>query len=78
MGAGARGEAVVAATHGILSEDAPSVLWPLPIASLLITDSVPLGAGLARLRVVPLAGMLAEAIRRLSEGRSLAEFRSHR
>jgi ribose-phosphate pyrophosphokinase len=78
MAAGALGEAVVAITHGILSEDAPSVLRPLPIASLLITDSVPLDAGLPRLRVVPLAGMLAEAIRRLSEGRSLAEFRSRR
>ena len=76
--AGATGEAVVCVTHGILSEEAPSVLRGLAIAALLITDSVPLDATLKRLRVVPLAGMLAEAIRRLSEGRSLAEFRSHR
>ncbi|MGE0600021.1 MAG: ribose-phosphate diphosphokinase [Dehalococcoidia bacterium] len=78
LAAGALPHPVVAATHGIVSDEAPEVLAGLELRRLLLTDSVPLNQSLPNLRVVGLAGLLAEAIRRLSEGRSLADFRSQR
>jgi ribose-phosphate pyrophosphokinase len=78
--AGAAGEAVVAATHAILAPGAPELLASLPVARLLMTDSVPTdaAAGLRGFRPVPLARLLADAVERLHEGRSLAWTRSQR
>lgn len=78
--AGAKGRAIVAATHGILAPEAPALLASLPIERLFLTDTVPLEAagGIPGFRPVPVAGLLADAIARLHEGRSLAWTRSQR
>ncbi len=60
----------VAATHGVFSEAAASVLAKAPIDKIIITDTVPLQPAMAaqmgeRLMAIPVAALLAEAIRRL-------------
>jgi len=77
--AGAAGTVTVAATHGIFSADAPSLLSGLGIERLLVTDSVPLeSSGVAHMEGVPLATMLADVIRGLHDGHSLEAYRSKR
>jgi ribose-phosphate pyrophosphokinase len=72
--AGCRPEVVVAATHPVLVPGAAERLAALPLTRLVVTDALPVPAlpGLAT-EVVPLAPLLAEAIRRLREERPLAE-----
>ncbi|WP_242343453.1 ribose-phosphate diphosphokinase [Anaeromyxobacter terrae] len=74
LAAGSRPELVVAATHALLVPGAAERLAALPLARLVVTDSLPVPEtpGLAT-EVVPLAPLLAEAIRRLREERPLAE-----
>lgn len=77
--AGSAGLATVAVTHGILSPEAPDTLSRLGLGRLLATDSVPLPTeALPGLQVVSLAPLLADAIQRMHDGRSLADLRSHR
>ena len=77
--AGAAGAGIAAVTHGILSPEAPETLARLGLSRLIATDSVPMPAeSLANFESVPLAPMLAEAIQRMHDGRSLAPLRSHR
>jgi ribose-phosphate pyrophosphokinase len=77
--AGSAGLATVAVTHGILSPEAPDTLSRLGLGRLLATDSVPLPTeALPSLQVVSLAPLLANAIQRMHDGRSLADLRSHR
>lgn len=77
--AGAVGPATVAVTHGIFSPDAPATLAAARPGRLLVTDSVPLpGPGIDRLETVALAPLLADAIQRMHDGRSLADLRSRR
>jgi ribose-phosphate pyrophosphokinase len=77
--AGSAGPATVVVTHGILSPEAPDTLTRLGLGRLLATDSVPVPTGaLPGLEVVSLAPLLADAIQRLHDGRSLAGLRSHR
>jgi ribose-phosphate pyrophosphokinase len=65
-------------THGLFTGEGASVLRTPGLAALSVTDSVALpaavGEGLpqGRLEVVGIAGLFAEAIRRLHEGRSLS------
>jgi ribose-phosphate pyrophosphokinase len=67
--AGARPGGVIAATHGVFAPGTLDALLERPLQSLLVTDSLPQAApGVA---VVRLGGLLADAISRLHEGRSL-------
>ena len=68
----------VAATHGVFSEKAASVLASAPIDRLILTDSVPLEPAVAtalgdRLTLVSVAGLVAEAIRRLHANGSITQ-----
>lgn len=77
--AGAR-EVHAAATHGLFVGDAEENLSEPALASLAVTDSVPpfrLPRDFVerRIRVVSVAGMVAEAIRRLHTGGSVVELR---
>ncbi len=65
-------------THGLFMTGAAEVLADPVIDRLVVTDTVPpfrLGQGAARdkIDVLPVAPLLAETIRRLHEGRSLAD-----
>ena len=75
---GCAGDIVVTATHGLFVADAMNRLAALPIRTLVVTDSVASSAadGLA-VRRVGLAPLLAEAIRRLHEDRSLGDLVVH-
>lgn len=68
------------ATHGLFTGDAPRVLEDPSIAGWLVTDSVPPfrlpEAARARLRAIPIAPLLAEAIRRLHDGGPLEDLAS--
>jgi ribose-phosphate pyrophosphokinase len=75
LAAGASAGAIVAATHAVFAPGAVELLFSLPIRRLLVTDSVPPPPD-PRIEVVTLAGTLAEAIRRLHEGRSLEGLRA--
>ena len=67
------------ATHGVFSSGAAAILWDAPIDRLLISDTVPLPPGVnieemkGRLAIVSVAGLLAEAVRRLHSGGSIVE-----
>jgi ribose-phosphate pyrophosphokinase len=77
--AGARPELIVAATHGLLVGDAVERLAQLPLLRLIVTDTVVVPAAAAArlpLTVVSVAPLLAECIRRLQNGESLAELLS--
>lgn len=68
----------VAATHGVFSEEAAAVLASAPIDRLIITDSVPLAPAVAtalgdRLTLVSVAGLVAQAIRRLHANGSITQ-----
>lgn len=75
---GATGVDVVA-THGVLSSGAPQRLHDAPIDVIAITDTIPLtaaqrnGQALARLHILSVAPLIAEAIVRVHEGRSVSE-----
>jgi ribose-phosphate pyrophosphokinase len=78
LGAGAIPECVVIATHGLFVGSAMEQLAPLPITRLLVTDSVsdavPADLVVQRATVAPL---LADAITRLHQGRSLSDLILH-
>jgi len=75
---GATGVDVVA-THGVLSGGALERLYNSPIDQICITDTIPLRDGLVgtgnggRLCVLTVAPLMAEAIVRVHEGRSVSE-----
>jgi ribose-phosphate pyrophosphokinase len=73
--AGARPEATVAVTHGVFVDPAASVLSHWGIRRILVTDSLPRSEEAAELgvRVVSVAPLLAEAIRRCHTGESVRE-----
>jgi ribose-phosphate pyrophosphokinase len=78
LDAGSRPEVTVAATHGLLVGVAAGRLRGLPIARLVTTDSVAApDVGTLALERVPLAPLLADAIGRLHDGRSLSELIVH-
>lgn len=63
---------VVAGTHGLFAADAVRRLDRPEVARVLVTDSLPPAASLpARLELVPLGGLLAEAVRRTEAGHGL-------
>ncbi len=64
----------VACTHATLTGDAAERLCSSGITELVTTDSVPLrpsARGLDRIRILPVATLFAEAIRRVHEGESV-------
>jgi ribose-phosphate pyrophosphokinase len=73
--AGAESEATVAATHGLFVDAAPSTLDHRAIRQIIVTDSLPHNEAAANLpiRVVSVAPLLAEAIRRSHTGESVRE-----
>jgi ribose-phosphate pyrophosphokinase len=65
----------VLATHGVLAGDAVEKLVNSPIEELVITDSIPLPPEKQhpKIKVLSIAPLLAEAIRRVHEDRSVSE-----
>ncbi len=65
------------ATHGVLSGPALERIEDSPIRQLIVTDTIPLPAHAAaqteKLRVVSVAPLLANAIRRIHEDSSVSE-----
>ncbi len=56
-------DVVVAATHGILSDPATQRLADAPVSEVIVTDTLPITATLGKLTVLPIAPLLATAIR---------------
>ncbi len=73
--AGARPEMTVAATHGLLVDGAVDRLQDPAIAQVVVTDTVPvpLEKRLPKMHILSVGGLLAEAVRRLHENRSISE-----
>ncbi len=65
----------VLATHGVLAGDAVERLAAAPLEEVVITDSVPLPSSKhhPKVKVLSVAPLLAEAIRRVHEDRSVSE-----
>jgi ribose-phosphate pyrophosphokinase len=64
---GCRPELLVAATHGLFVGPARSRLAALPIQDMLVTDTVPSSASDPPLRVVSIAGLVADALVSLAQ-----------
>lgn len=65
--AGAEGEMIVAATHGVLTTPARSRLAGLGLREIVLTDTIPVDAETwPTVRVVSVAPLLAEAVRRIA------------
>jgi len=63
------------ATHGVLSGPAVDRITKSPIEEVVITDSIalsPQAAGCPKIRVLSVAGLLAEAVRRIHSADSLS------
>jgi ribose-phosphate pyrophosphokinase len=73
LAAGARRKVVVAASHGLFVGEARAKLGHEAIREVVVTDSVAADPSWSRLRVVSIAPLLAEAIRRQRTGASLVE-----
>src|SRR5438067_122742 len=65
----------VLATHGVLAGDAVDKLADSPIEEIVITDSIPLPVDKhhPKIKILTVAPLLAEAIRRVHEDRSVSE-----
>ena len=68
-------ELYVCATHAILCADAIEKLRKAPIKQIVVTDSIPLAPHkqLANIKVVSVAPLLAEAIRRIHFNESVSK-----
>ena len=64
----------VCATHGVMSDDAVLKLRDAPIEEVIVTDSIPLSPEkrLPKIRVLSVARLLAEAIRRIHLNESVS------
>jgi ribose-phosphate pyrophosphokinase len=73
LAAGARPAIRIAVTHGLLIGDARAVLDREELVELLVTDTVPPGHGdWAKLRVLPIAPLIAAVVRGFSNGGAVA------
>ncbi|HND55235.1 MAG TPA: ribose-phosphate diphosphokinase, partial [Pirellulaceae bacterium] len=72
--AGAR-EIHVAASHGVLCGPAVKRLASAPVDSVIITDSIPLAPEqrLDKIKVLSVAPLLAEAIKRIHQDQSISK-----
>ena len=78
LDAGCRPELAVVATHGLFVGNAVERLQLLPLRQVIVTDSVALSERQPLpLKVVSLRGLLAEAVLRIHEQRSLADLIDH-
>ena len=72
-------EVDVVATHGVFTEGALQKLHEAPIKEICVTDTIPFPSGprsfddAPRLRILSVAPLIAEAIVRVHEGRSVSE-----
>ena len=65
---------IAAATHGVLSRDAIEKIDKSPIEELILTDTIPVNASKsAKIKIVSVAALLAEAIKRNHMGESISE-----
>lgn len=65
---------IAACTHGVLSRDAVDKIDKSPIEELILTDTIPVNAlKSAKIKVVSVAPLLAEAIKRNHMGESISE-----
>jgi ribose-phosphate pyrophosphokinase len=73
MNAGAK-EVYVAATHGVLCGNAIERITAAPIATLAVTDTIPLAPEklIPKIRVLTVAPLLAEAIKRIHHDQSIS------
>jgi len=64
---------LAAVTHGVLCGEAPSLLAGSPIEKVIVTNTLPLGPeqSFEGLEVLSVAHLFGEAIKRISEGRSV-------
>jgi len=65
----------VGATHGVLTDEAIDRLDKAPIDEVVVTDTIPLGqktGRLSRLKVLSVAAMLGEAIKRIHRNESVS------
>ena len=69
------GEIHVAATHGVFAGPAIERMMAAPIDSIVITDTVPLPPGKTcdKIKVLSVAGMLGESIKRIHQHESISE-----
>jgi len=74
LGAGARPEITVAATHGLLLEGAREQVGHKSVRNVFVTDTLPVtNNGWPQLHVVSIAPLIGEAIRQLMADGSLSE-----
>jgi len=65
---------IAACTHGVLSRDAIEKIERSPIEEMILTDTIPVNASKsAKIKVVSVAPLLAEAIKRNHMGESISE-----
>ncbi len=65
---------IAAATHGVLSRDSIEKIDKSPIEELILTDTIPVNASKsAKIKIVSVAALLAEAIKRNHMGESISE-----
>ncbi|MCR4819740.1 MAG: ribose-phosphate pyrophosphokinase [Elusimicrobiales bacterium] len=65
---------IVAASHGVLSRDAIEKIDKSPIEEAVFTDTIPINASKsAKIKIVSVAELLAEAIKRNHMGESISE-----
>ena len=68
------GKIIAACTHGVLSRDAIEKISKSPIEELILTDTIPVNASKsAKIKIVSVAALLAEAIKRNHMGESISE-----
>ena len=74
LDSGAR-EVYACCTHPVLSSPAVDRIAGSPIVELVVTDTIPLPPEkrVAKITILPLAPLLAEAIHRIHTGRSVGE-----
>jgi ribose-phosphate pyrophosphokinase len=68
---GAR-EIVAACTHAVLSGSAYEKIERSAISKLVVTDTIPIREGSSKIEVVSVAGLFADAIRRISTDHSIS------
>ena len=65
---------IASCTHGVLSRDAIEKIDKSPIEELILTDTIPVNASKsAKIKIVSVAALLAEAIKRNHMGESISE-----
>ena len=65
---------VAACTHGVLSRDAFEKINASPLEELILTDTIPVNASKsAKIKIISVAPLLAEAIKRNHIGKSISE-----